>query len=308
MVCTEFVRISRAPLSVRAVRREVVRSPGVPLCVQVMGNEADKMAEAAAVVMDAGADAVDLNLGCPAPRVVRHGVGSAMLRDPLLLRHVVGTMRSAVRGPFSAKIRAGFDDASDVHRNASILVDCGVDWITVHPRRRSDHYRGVADWRIIASLARSFDVPVVGNGDAWSARDALRMMEETGCVAVMIGRPALRNPWIFQQVEALLAGRSPVEPTGADVVGHLELVARRYRETWSREPQAPLGKLKELVGWLGRAVPDGGALRKASLREGSIEGILDRWRLEVGHRSPRELDLLADGHLGLERSGTTLAG
>ena len=198
MVCTEFVRISRAPLSVRAVRREVVRSPGVPLCVQVMGNEADKMADAAAVVMDAGADAVDLNLGCPAPRVVRHGVGSAMLRDPALLRDVVGAMRSAVRGPLSAKIRAGFDDASDVHRNAGILVDCGVDWITVHPRRRSDHYRGVADWRIIASLVRSFDVPVVGNGDAWSARDALRMMEETGCVAVMIGRPALRNPWIFQ--------------------------------------------------------------------------------------------------------------
>src|SRR5690606_16526475 len=110
VVCTEFVRVSRAPLSARGLRRHVVRHPSVPLSVQVMGNEADKMAEAASVVCEAGADIVDVNLGCPMPRVVRKGVGAAMLKDPDLLFRVLSEMRRATPKLLSAKIRAGFDD------------------------------------------------------------------------------------------------------------------------------------------------------------------------------------------------------
>lgn len=304
MVCTEFVRISRAPLSVRAVQREVIPAPGLPLCVQVMGNEPAKMAEAASAVMRAGAAVVDLNLGCPAPRVVRHGVGSAMLRDPVLLHEVVSTMRGAVQGPLSVKMRAGYDDSGEVLRNAAILVDAGVDWITVHPRRRVDFYQGVADWRIIRRLQQALPVPVVGNGDCWYAADALRMMSETGCAAVMIGRPALRNPWIFRQIDALLSGRVPEDPDGDAVVSHLEEVVRIYRGAWPSHPEAPLGKLKELVGWLGRAVADGGALRRASLRAGSLDEIVGLWRAGLGGVGAEALDLDAWGRHGLEVSGS----
>ena len=196
IVCTEFVRVSRAPLSAVALRREVVKADGVPLSVQVMGNDADKMADAAFIVSEAGADVVDVNLGCPMPRVVRKGVGAAMLKDPVLLHDVLASMRERVPGLLSAKIRAGYDDADHAVGIARVVEKAGADYLVVHPRRRADFYEGVADWRIVRTLARELAIPVVGNGDVWYADDALRMEDETGCAGVMLGRPALRNPSI----------------------------------------------------------------------------------------------------------------
>src|SRR5262245_49118264 len=206
VVCTEFVRITSGPLSLRTLRRHIVRPPRGLLSVQVMGNHIEHMADAAAIVSDLGADVVDINLGCPAPRVVRKGVGSAMLKDPKLLFEVISAMRRSVPGVLSAKIRAGFDDASVVLTNAKTLEDAGVDYLVVHPRRRCDFYEGVADWRTIKLLKDNLQIPVVGNGDVWSAEAALRMRAQTGCDAVMIGRGALRNPWIFEQIADLTAG------------------------------------------------------------------------------------------------------
>jgi tRNA-dihydrouridine synthase len=180
VVCTEFVRVVDTTLAPSVIRREVVKVKGIPLCVQVMGNAAEHMADSAAAVADAGADIIDINLGCPAPRAVRKGVGSAMLRDPKLLYQVLSAMRQAIAVTLSAKIRAGFDDADNVLHIGETLQRAGADYLVVHPRRRSDFYNGVADWRIIARLKEHLDIPVVGNGDCWYAKDALRLEEETG--------------------------------------------------------------------------------------------------------------------------------
>lgn len=300
LVSTEFVRISRAPLSARALAREVVKAPGVPLCVQVMGNDADKMAEAAGLVAEVGADVVDINLGCPAPRAVRKGVGSAMLKDVGLLGEVVGAMRRAVPGLLSAKIRAGFDDASGVVEIARTLERVGVDHLTVHPRRRCDYYEGVADWRIVRVLKAELGIPVVGNGDVWYAADALRMIDETGCDAVMIGRPALRNPWIFEQLADLRAGRAPRRPSGADVVGFVREVVVRYG---AELPGNSIGKLKELLSYLGRAVRDERQFQRAVLRETRLDGILALVEATLAPLSPDALDLDATPRDPLERSG-----
>lgn len=304
IVCTEFVRVSRAPLSVKALRDEVVKAPNVPLSVQVMGNEADKMAEAAGVMEEAGADVVDINLGCPAPRVVRKGVGSAMLKDPKLLFDVVHAMRKNVRGLLSAKIRAGFDDASNVVHNAKTLQDAGVDYLVVHPRRRCDFYEGVADWRTIKLLKESLKIPVVGNGDVWSASAAIRMRFETGCDAVMIGRGALRNPWIFEQIADLEAGRTPRRPSGSDVVAFLRDVIACFARAFPTSKNGSVGKLKELIGYLARTIPDERRFQKKVLRLDTVEAMLACVEEDIGPLTASQIDLGAHGELGLERSGS----
>lgn len=303
VVCTEFVRIGRSPLSPKALVREVVKAEGVPLSVQVMGNEADKMGEAAGVVAEAGADVVDINLGCPAPRVVRKGVGSAMLKDVGLLREVVGSMRAKVPGLLSAKIRAGFDDASNVLEIGRALERAGIDYLVVHPRRRCDFYEGVADWRTIKLLKEALRVPVVGNGDVWYASDALRMQRETGCDAVMIGRPALRNPWIFEQIADLRAGRKPRRPSGSELFAFIQEIAQRYAEHELAVRETSVGKLKELLGYLGRAVADQRTFQRSVLRLNTRSEILAHAEAVLVPLPPAGLDLGAEGDLALERSG-----
>jgi tRNA-dihydrouridine synthase B len=303
IVCTEFVRISRAPLVVRSLEKEVVKAPGVPLSVQVMGNEAEKMAEAASVVAKAGADVVDVNLGCPAPRVVRKGVGAAMLKDPALLFEVLSQMRRAVPGLLSAKMRAGFDDASGVLTNAKTLEAAGIDYLVVHPRRRCDFYEGVADWRTIRAIKETVSIPVVGNGDCWYAADALRMMAETGCDAVMIGRPALRNPWIFEQIADLRSGRVPRHPSGADLFEFLLELVERLKASYPGSLGGPIGKVKELLGYISRTIPDDRKFQREVLRLPSLEAMLEHSERVLRPLPKSAIDLGAHGELGLERSG-----
>lgn len=300
VLCTEFVRVSRAPLHPNLLTSAVVKEPGLPLSVQVMGNDADKMGEAARWVEEAGADVVDINLGCPMPRVVRKGVGAAMLKDIDLLRTVVGQMRANVRGTLSAKIRAGFDDTENVLRIAHALQDVGVDYLVVHPRRRADFYQGVADWRIIRTLKLHLAIPVIGNGDVWYAADFARMQAETGCDGVMVGRPALRNPWIFSQARALREGAIPIHPCGDDVARFIEETAYCYAQAFRN----PLGKLKELTRYLCRSRRDGKALARSAFPIASCEGFVDTVCNSFSKLSRQQLDLDAHGLLGLEKSGS----
>lgn len=304
VVCTEFVRIAGSGLGRDALRQHVVRAPGTALSVQVMGNHLEHMAEAAGIVSAAGADIVDLNVGCPAPRVVRKGVGSAMLKDPGLLRQVVEAMRRRTPGWLSAKIRAGFDDSSGAVAIARLIADAGADHIAVHPRRQVDFYGGVADWRIIAAIKAAVPIPVIGNGDVWYAADARRMRQETGCDGVMIGRGALRNPWIFEQIAALSRGAEPPRPSGNDVLEHYDALADMLAAS---HPRSRVGMLKEQVRYLARCVAaDGAGLMRAVLRAQTAEEM----RAILGERLAGEraaaLDLAAEGG-GLERSGSTRA-
>jgi nifR3 family TIM-barrel protein len=296
LVCTEFVRISGEQISRPYLRRQVEKVPGVPLSVQVMGNDPELMAEAGAVVAGAGADVVDLNLGCPTNTAVRKGVGAALLKDPEKLSLLLRTMRRSVPGLLSAKLRAGFDTSDCALSNARLVEDAGLDFITVHPRRRVDHYKGIADWRIIALIKRELGIPVVGNGDIWYAESALRMFEETGCDAVMLGRPALRNPWIFRQLSELLAGREPFRPSGADVAQHLLRIAASLSARAKDPRHSAIGPLKEQLGYLCRAVPDSMPLLRGLLRQATPSLLLEAAeaafsalpaeRLDLGHAAP----------------------
>ncbi len=303
VVCTEFVRITSNPLGAGTVKKHVVRPSQGALSVQVMGNDIDQMADATRIVSQAGADIVDINLGCPAPRAVRKGVGSAMLKDLKLLEKVLQAMRASTELPLSAKIRAGFDDASHVLDVARVVEDSGCDFIAVHPRRRIDFYQGVADWRIIARLSETLHIPVIGNGDIWYARDALRMQEETGCAGVMLGRPALRNPWVFVQIAALRAGQPTFRPSGSDVIAHINELAECLAAQFPTKNY--LGMLKEQMRYIGRAVDDGGAFIKSVCRQESKEGLLGYCEEFFAYLSASQLDLGAESG-ELERSGSAL--
>lgn len=299
VVCTEFVRIASTGIGERHLRDQVVAAPGTALSVQVMGNHIEHMSEATAIVAAAGADIVDLNVGCPAPRVVRKGVGSAMLKDPALLSRVVSSMRERTSGCLSAKIRAGFDDSTGAVAIARVIEAAGADFIIVHPRRRADFYQGVADWRIIRAIKRAVRIPVVGNGDVWYAADALRMRQETGCDGVMIGRPALRNPWIFAQIDALVHGREAPRPSGDDVLAHYAELGGMLGDT---HPKNALGVLKEHVRYLARIVPDQSELMRTALRTSTTDEMRAVLTARLGGERPEALDLAAQGG-SLEHSG-----
>jgi tRNA-dihydrouridine synthase B len=300
VVCTEFVRIAATGLGPKYLREQVIRAPGAALSVQVMGNHLQHMAEATEIVASAGADIVDLNVGCPAPRVVRKGVGSAMLKNPDLLRRVVGGMRERTRGCLSAKIRAGFDDSEGAVAIAQLIEAAGADFITVHPRRQADFYRGVADWRIIAAIKAAVAIPVIGNGDVWYAADALRMRSETACDGVMIGRGALRNPWIFEQIDALIHGTPPTRPSGDDVLAHYDTLAEVLESTY---PKNTLGMLKEQVRYLARIVTDGALLMRDALRTATAAEMRAVLAARLAGQAPDGLDLAARGG-SIERSGS----
>lgn len=304
VVCTEFVRVTANPLGRSILKKHVVRPSIGALSVQVMGNHLHQMAEATQMVTDAGADIVDINLGCPAPRAVRKGVGSAMLKDIGLLRRVLEAMRKSTHLPLSAKIRAGYDDASGVVQIARAVQEAGADFITVHPRRRIDFYEGVADWRIIKVLVDELDIPVVGNGDIWYAADALRIREETGCKAVMMGRPVLRNPWIFRQVEQLTRGQSPTAPDGALVLSHLEELKEALLGGYPM--QSALGMMKEQMRYLATTIDDGGEFLRSSLRAPTTAALLEKAQDAFGGKPASALDLQAAAGW-LKRSGSAFS-
>src|SRR5438552_8337135 len=169
-----------------------------PVAMQLLGSDRDVLAEAARRLEAEGADAIDLNMGCPVAKIVAKGQGAALMRDPLTVAVILRALRKAVGGPLTIKIRGGWDDRRvNAVEIARLAEGEGVDAITVHPRTRSQQFAGLAPWEIIASVVDAVAIPVTGNGDVRSHDDARAMVRATGCAAVMIGRGALGAPWIF---------------------------------------------------------------------------------------------------------------
>lgn len=306
IVCTEFVRIGTNPVSAKSMAQHVVKADGVPLSVQVMGTHVETMADAAGLTAEAGADVVDINLGCPSPRVVRKGAGSAMLKDPELLYNVICGMRERVPGLLSAKIRAGFDESESVVNNALTVQAAGADYLVVHPRRRCDFYTGVADWRIVKTLKEALDIPVMGNGDVWYAEDVQRIRDETGCDGVMMGRPALRNPWIFVQADDLANNRTPFAPDGRDLVEWMTDMHTRYTDTFHVLKRGPIGKMKEILTYIGRAVRDESHFRTTVLRINDLDDIMTYIEDYLSPLTATDLDLDAIPSEPLELRGSAL--
>lgn len=214
----------------------LARLPGEgPAGLQLFGSEPAYISEAARRLENAGFQFFDLNFGCPAPKITGNGEGSAMMRDPVRLGAVVRALAEATPKPVTVKIRAGWDSGSiNAPEVARICEDNGARAVAVHARTRDQQYAGKADWRIIRDVKRAVSVPVFGNGDVRSGTDALRMLEETGCDAVIVGRAAQGNPWIFREIAAAMEGRTVPPPTPEERVDmaarHFQLEAQLYGE------------------------------------------------------------------------------
>jgi tRNA-dihydrouridine synthase B len=185
-----------------------------PLGIQIFGADPDVLADAARIVTDHGADLVDINMGCPVKKVIKTGAGAALMKEPGRVAAIIEKVRNAVAVPLTVKIRAGWDQSAvNAVEIAAIAEDCGVDAVILHPRTARQGFNGRADWDLIARVKHSVSIPVIGSGDVRTPDDSLKMIAETGCDGVMIGRAALGNPWIFRSTLVGLAGKSYDPPT-----------------------------------------------------------------------------------------------
>jgi tRNA-dihydrouridine synthase B len=207
-----------------------------PVGAQLCGSEAPVMADAARMCADLGFDSIDLNYGCPVRKVIAREAGAAMLTDLDRLERVTAAVVNAVPLPVTAKIRIGWDKESiNASQVAQVLERSGVKWITVHARTRTEKFTGSAHWEVIGQVKESTRLPVIGNGDVKTPEDAKRMVDQTGCDGVMVGRGAFGNPWLFGRANRLLAGLDPgPEPTPREkietAVAHLHDLARKKGE------------------------------------------------------------------------------
>ena len=252
LVATEFVRVASLGLSQKQARREVKKHKDKPLSVQLMGNDPEQMGQAAKLVNSFEPAVIDINLGCPSSRASRSGVGAKLLQNPKLIYEIVARMRENISCLQSAKIRAGYDNTHNVLEIVRLLEKAGVDFIIVHPRRRVDFYEGKADWEIIGKVKRAVKVPVIGNGDVWSAEDATALIKQTGVDGVMLGRGALSNPFIFEQIDCLKNNQQIKKTTSEQFINYINNLVELYRAELGLADKAILGKLKELVHWLFR--------------------------------------------------------
>jgi len=231
-----------------------------PLSIQIYGRDPAHMAEAARVVQEIGADVCDINMGCPANKVLKGCSGCALMGDLPLAHQIVREVRRAITIPLSVKFRLGLaDDRKNFLELGRICEGEGVDTVALHARTAKQMFGGRADWSEIARLRETVGIPVVGNGDVVEARDAVRMLRETGCDGVMVGRASMKNPWIYRQIADLLAGRAPYEPTVAD---RRDVIRAHFRMvTAEEEPVFALHKLRTFTGWYTHGLPDGKQLR-----------------------------------------------
>ena len=274
LIMTEFASsegISRH--AARSLRYLYFDGDEHPITAQLFGANPAAMAAAAGVVEELGFDAVDINVGCPAKKVVKCG-GSGLLRDLNLLEMILRAVRAAVRIPLTIKIRAGWDENSIVAVEVARMAEqAGVEAVAVHPRTRCQGLSGRADWSIIGSVKQAVRIPVIGNGDVHAPEDAERMVRETGCDAVMIGRAAASNPWIFAQIaEYAAAGRYRV-PSEKD---RYDLIAGYYRRLVAAEGPDTVGKMKQFACWFTHGIRDGGRLRQQVHSAKSSQEILGR--------------------------------
>jgi tRNA-dihydrouridine synthase B len=244
-----------------------------PITGQLFGAEPEVMARAAGMVEQLGFDIVDVNLGCPARKVVKCG-GSGLLRDLKELERVLRAVRDAVQIPMTVKIRAGWDENSIVAVEVARLAEqIGVEGIAVHPRTREQGYTGRANWNVIRDVKQAVQMPVIGNGDINSPEDAVRMVRETGCDAVMIGRAAPNNPWIFRQIAQFSETGSYDEPSELD---RYQLLSSFFRNMVDTDWPDAIGRMKQFACYFTHGVRNGGVLRKNVHTARTTAEILDR--------------------------------
>ena len=262
LVCMEMVSAKAVFYGNRNTKELLQVNPGErPVSLQLFGSDPEVLSDIAARLEEGPYDLFDLNMGCPVPKVVKNGEGSALMKDPKLVERILSSMVRALKKPVTVKIRKGFNDESvNAVEIARIAEGCGAAAVAVHGRTREQYYSGKADWEIIRQVTAAVSIPVIGNGDVDSPEAAKRMLAETGCDGVMVARGAKGNPWIFKRItEYLETGRIPPKPSREEVkammLRHGEMMVEFKGEA------AAMREMRKHVAWYTAGWPHSAALR-----------------------------------------------
>ena len=263
-----------------------------PFAVQIFGGQAPRMAMAAEMAEQIGADILDVNCGCPAPKVVKNGGGSGLLKDLPRLEMILTEIKKAISIPLTLKLRTGFTDSTiNCVEVAKMAEQCGVEHIQLHGRTREQGYKGLANWNLVKAIKEAVSIPVSGNGDVTTIDFALRRFAETGCDGILIGRGAMQNPWIFRQIQDVMEGRQPYQPTLEEKQAVLLEFFELLREDMPELPA--LGKMKQLAGQFTKGLVGGAQFRQTLYHSHSAQEILDN--IGIYFATLTEADTFGDG-------------
>ncbi len=240
-----------------------VRQEERPIAVQLFGSDPEIVSSMAHQIEDGPYDIIDLNMGCPVPKVVNNGEGSALMKDPKLVEELLTALVNRVKKPVTVKFRKGFDDASvNAVEIARIAESCGVSAVAVHGRTREQYYSGSADWDIIRQVKAAVKIPVIGNGDIFTPQDAKRMMEETGCDGLMVARGARGNPWLFRRINRYLDTGELLPVPSAPEIGRMIMRHARMQAELKGEDLG-MKEMRKHIAWYTAGLPHSAGIRRA---------------------------------------------
>src|SRR5829696_4740266 len=275
LVVSEFISVEgltrHNPKSKRQMRFDEEERP---FAVQIFGGQAERMALGAEMAQEVGADILDVNCGCPAPKVVKHGGGSGLLRDLPRLETILKEIKKSITIPLTLKVRTGYTDSTiNVVDVAKMAEQCGVEHIQVHGRTREQGYKGLANWELIRQVKEAVSIPVSGNGDVTTIEYGLQKWRESGTDGILIGRGAMQNPWIFRQFADAIAGRETFQPSLEEKKSVLLEFFGLCREEMPE--LVALGKMKQLAGQFTKGLVGGAQFRQTLYHSHSADEILD---------------------------------